>query len=116
MKLKIVPLTFVIAAASGLLKAQDNGPQNFGPPPPPPGEQGPAGFRAHVLPPGARERLNLTADQLRQVAALEEEVKARLETILTPAQIQQLQQMRPPRPRGGPGGPGADNPPPPPAE
>ena len=57
------------------------------------------------------EQLNLTADQQKQLAALEAEVKAKLEKILTAEQLQQLKQMRPPmRPGGavgrGPGGGG----------
>lgn len=55
----------------------------------------PGGF--HLLPPRAEEHLNLTADQLKQVAALEAEVKAKLEKILTADQLQQLKKMRPPR-------------------
>ncbi len=62
----------------------------------------------HLLPPRAMEQLNLTADQQKQVAALESEVKAKLEKILTPEQVKQLQQMRPPPRQGGMGngGPG----------
>ena len=97
---------------------------------PPPGGEGPAareggpggpggpggrgGF--HLLPPRAQEQLNLTADQQKQLAALEAETKAKLEKILTPEQLKQLQQMRPPGrpggmggPNGGPGGPGGEN-------
>ena len=80
------------------------------------GPGGRGGF--HLLPPRAQEQLNLTADQQKQVAALEAEVKAKLEKILTPEQLKQLQQMRPP-PRaggmggaggnGGPGGPGGQD-------
>jgi len=52
------------------------------------------------------EQLNLTADQQKQVADLEAEVKAKIEKILTPEQLQQLKQMRPPGRPGGPGGSG----------
>jgi Spy/CpxP family protein refolding chaperone len=48
----------------------------------------------------------LTDDQKKQVAALEAEVKAKLEKILTPEQLKQLKQMRPPGRPGGPGGQG----------
>jgi hypothetical protein len=56
------------------------------------------------------EHLNLTADQKKQLADLEAEVKAKVEKILTPEQLEKLKQMRPPmRPGGGmgrgPGGP-----------
>src|ERR1035438_458446 len=80
-----------------------------------PGGQG--GF--HLLPPRAMEHLNLTEDQQKQIAALEAEVKAKLEKILTPEQLQQLKQMRPPGRPGGPGGgsPGGEgHPQPPPPE
>jgi hypothetical protein len=103
MNTKIIPLVLVLGVAANLLNAQDAGPIADGQRPPP-SERGPAGFRAHVLPPGARERLKLTARQEQQIAAVEADVKAKLETILTPGQIQELQKMRPPRHRGGPGG------------
>lgn len=58
-----------------------------------------------VLPPFARDELNLTEDQQKQLADLEKEVKAKLEKILTAEQKKQLEQMRPPGPPpGGPGG------------
>jgi hypothetical protein len=56
------------------------------------------------------EQLNLTAGQQRQVAALEAEVKAKIEKILTPEQLKQLKQMRPPQRQGGPGGGGRGGP------
>jgi Spy/CpxP family protein refolding chaperone len=70
----------------------------------PGGPGGRGGF--HLLPPRAIEELNLTADQQKQITALETEMKAKLEKILTPEQLKQLQQMRPPPPRGGMGGGG----------
>ncbi len=106
----ILALALGVSALS--LTAQEQG----GPPPsgdrPPPSEggmhggpgRGPGGF--HLLPPRAQEQLNLTADQQKQVAALEAEVKAKLEKILTSEQLTQLKQMRPPQRRGGPGGGG----------
>lgn len=57
----------------------------------------------HVLPPQAGEKLNLSEDQKKQIADLENEVKSRMENILTPDQLTQLKQMRPPHP-GKPGG------------
>ena len=83
----------------------------------PGGQHGPGGF--HLLPPQAKEALNLTEDQLAQVTALEAETKAKLEKILTPEQMAKLKQMHPgQRPggrnghsghsQGGPGGPGGD--------
>ena len=91
--------------------AQEQG----GPPPscdrPPGREAGPGdpggrgGF--HLLSPRAQAQLNLTADQQKQVAALEAEVKSKLDKILTPEQLKQLQQMRPPPRQGGMGGAGS---------
>ena len=62
-----------------------------------------------VLPPFARDELNLTADQQKQLADLEKEVKAKLEKILTAEQKKTLEEMRPPGPP--PGGPGGGPPP-----
>ena len=82
--------------------------------------QGGPGVRPglHLLPPRAMAELNLTSDQKKQLADLEAEVKAKVEKILTPEQLQQLKEMRPPmgpagmgpgRPGGrGPGGPGGE--------
>jgi hypothetical protein len=68
-----------------------------------------------VLPPFAREQLDLTGDQERQIADLEKEVKSRLERILTADQKKKLETLRPPGPpgdppRGGPPGPQSDKP------
>ena len=68
---------------------------------------GPARGGFHLLPPGAPQRLNLSEDQLKQLAALEAKTKAELAQILTPDQMKQLEQMRPQRREGGPGGPGS---------
>ena len=80
----------------------------------PPQRRGGPGSSAevHLFPPGAQERLNLTADQRNQVAGLELEAKARIEKILTPGQLRQLNQMQPQR-QGGPrgGGRGMGGPP-----
>lgn len=78
--------------------------QDPGGAPPPGGGPGPGHGGVHVLPPHAQEQLNLTADQQKQLADLEAEVKAKLETILTPAQLEQLKQMKPPQHKGGTGG------------
>ncbi len=75
--------------------------------PPPQGEpkgemrRGP-GLR--ILPPGAEEKLSLTADQQKQLADVEADEKAKLEKILTPEQWDALKQIRPPQARDGPGG------------
>jgi Spy/CpxP family protein refolding chaperone len=113
MKRHIIILALAIGASTCLLTAQDNNqPQDGQRPPPEAGAQGgpgrgPGGQGGfHLLPPRAMEQLNLTADQQKQVAALEAEVKAKIEKILTPDQLKQLKQMRPPGRPGGPGGGG----------
>lgn len=94
------------------------GPGGFGMRPPRPGE---------VLPAMLRDRLELTAEQSKQVDALQKDVDARLAQILNEDQKKQLEEMRsrgpggfgpppgggfrPGGPRGGPGGPGGFGPP-----
>ena len=80
----------------------------------PGGQGGPGRFElGRVIPPFARDELQLTPDQEKQIAALEKDVKAKLMKILTADQQKQLQDMRPPRGGpGGPGGPGGDDGPP----
>jgi len=51
----------------------------------------------HLLSPRTQDLLALNPDQQKQVAALEIEVKGKLDTILTPEQLKQLEQMRPSR-------------------
>lgn len=104
MKTKIILLTLAFGFSPCLLKAQDTKPAPGGQSPPPPaGGQGGPGL--HLLPREAQEKLNLTAEQQKQVVALEAEVKAKLEKILTPDQLEQLKQIRPPQGQRGPGGP-----------
>ena len=110
MKKSAIILALALSASALSLTAQDQG----GSPPAgerPPGHEGGPGGRVgrggfHLLPPPAIEELKLTADQQKQLTALEAEVKAKLEKILTPEQLKQLQQMRPPPRQGGMGGPG----------
>jgi hypothetical protein len=79
------------------------------PPGGPPG--GPPRFElGRVLPPFAREAIELTPDQEREIARLEKEVKERLSRILTAEQRRKLQNLRPPGP-GGRRGPGRGRPP-----
>ena len=107
MKTKGILLALALGASTCLLTAQDSN-QTSNPQPPPAGESGPGepgkphGF--HLLPPHAQEQLNLTDDQKKQIADLEAEVKAKIEKILTPEQLEQLKQMRPPHPPGPPPG------------
>jgi Spy/CpxP family protein refolding chaperone len=72
---------------------------------------GPGGFAGpsqpgQVLPPFLQARLNLTAEQKKQVEQLQKDVDARLAKILTAEQKKMLEQMR-----QGPGGPGGFGPP-----
>jgi len=101
MKNKLIPLILALGLAGGQLQAQEGGAVAGSPPAPPAAPS----FKAHILPPGAVERLELTPDQYQQVVALEAEVNARLQKILTAQQLQQLQR-RPLMHHGGPGGPG----------
>jgi hypothetical protein len=73
--------------------------------PPRPRRGGPPRFElGKVLPPFAREALELTKEQEDQLAQLEKEVKERLSKILTAEQQKKLETLRPLGP-GGPGGP-----------
>jgi Spy/CpxP family protein refolding chaperone len=72
----------------------------------PGGPGGKGGFKlGGVLPPFAQDQLNLTPDQKAQLSALEADVRAKLEKVLTPEQMKQIETMRPGGP-GGFGGPG----------
>ena len=96
---------FVMPAATQPPPRPDHGPGG-----PRPGGPGGRYQLGTVLPPFMRSQLNLTRDQEKQIAALEKEVKSRLNKILTEDQKKQLQNMRPPRgPR--PGGPRPEGPP-----
>ena len=96
MKKHLIILALSLGSATCLITAQD------GQRPTPP-ENGAGGSRIRVLPGGAEEILNLTADQKKQVANLEAEVKTKIEKILTPEQAEKLKTMRPAQPPGGQG-------------
>ena len=115
MRTKVILLALALGASTCLLQAQDDNqgadaqrpPRREGGPGGAGGPGGPGGQGGlHLLPPRAMEQLNLTADQQKQIAALEAEVKAKMEKILTPEQLKQLKEMRPPMRQGGQGGPG----------
>jgi Spy/CpxP family protein refolding chaperone len=93
MKTSAIILALALGVPGFALMAQEQGGT--------PAEVGPGGF--HLIPPPVQQQLNLTADQQKQLADLQAEVKAKVEALLTPEQLQQLQQVRPPR--RGPGGP-----------
>jgi hypothetical protein len=75
-----------------------------------PGKGAPAGEPGQVLPAGMRKRLKLTADQEKQLAALQQEAEGKLDKVLDEKQRKQFQAMKkekgPPRPPGPPGPPG----------
>jgi Spy/CpxP family protein refolding chaperone len=72
---------------------------------PPGGKKGPPYELGRILPPFAREQLDLTPEQQKQLAELEAMVKERLEKILTAEQKAALEDLRPPFGPGGKGGP-----------
>ena len=81
------------------------------PPMPPdggPGAGGPGAGGPRVLPPFAREQLQLTDEQNKQIEALEADVRLKLHNILTPEQLAKMAEMH----RRGPQGPPGDGPPP----
>jgi EF hand len=79
-----------------------------------PGGRGPGGppQPGQILPSFLQERLNLTAEQKKQLEALQKDVDTRLAKILTAEQKKQLKEMRGPGGPGGPGGRGPGGPPP----
>jgi len=104
--MKTLPIAIALALAASSLTALAQDPAGS----PPPGGEGHRGGRAlSVLPPRAEQQLNLTADQKKQVADLDAEVKTKLEQILTADQLAQLKQLRPQGGRGH-GGPGEGGP------
>jgi hypothetical protein len=65
-----------------------------------------------ILPPFLVEQLNLTAEQKKQLDALQKEVDGKLAKLLTPEQKKQLEEMRPGFGPGGRGPGGRGGPPP----
>lgn len=71
--------------------------------------KGPPGFKVGKLfPPHIREAMDLTEEQRKKVDELEDEVRQKLEKILTVDQFRKAESMGPPP--GGPGGPGGPPP------
>ena len=93
-----------------------NGPGGRGPGGPGgPGGRGPGGFGGppqpgQVLPAFLQEQLKLTAEQKKELEALQKDVETRLGKILTDDQKKQLKEMGPGSGRGRPGGPGGRGP------
>lgn len=98
MNRNLIALAFTLHLAICPAIAQDG--QRPEPPPPPP----PGGGGIRILPRGAEQTLKLTDEQRKQLKDLEAEVKAKVEKILTPEQVEQLKSMRPQPPGGGPNG------------
>ena len=78
-----------------------------------PGGRGPGGFGpppiGQILPPIVQERLNLTDAQKKQLEAMQKELDAKLDKLLTEEQRKQLKEMKERGPGGrGPGGRGGD--------
>ena len=70
----------------------------------PPDRGGPPRFElGQLLPPPLVEELKLTAEQKKELDAIQKDVKARLDKLLTAEQKKMVESFRP---RGGPGGPG----------
>ena len=96
-----------IGASTCLLTAQDSNPGPRGQKSDNQQSESAGGGGFHLVPPHAEEKLNLSAEQITQLKALEEEVKAKLENILTAQQMNQLEKMGPPPPpQNGAGGGG----------
>src|SRR5256885_5658194 len=104
---RLLALAFTTAVVGMCaLTASSQPPEGKGPPGGGGGKKGgPPGFElGKVLPPFVRDELNLTADQEQKIAALEAEVKQKLEKILTAEQKKKIGNARPPMGKDGPGG------------
>jgi Spy/CpxP family protein refolding chaperone len=122
MKVKSILIALALGASTCLLQAQpDNQPpgeggqrpgrrQGGGPGGPGGGPHGDGQF--HAVPPFVADQLNLTGDQKKQLEALDKEVKAKLDKILTDEQKTKLKDMRSQFRGRGPGGPGGQRRPP----
>ena len=107
MKTKILLLALALGAAPCFSQAQDGNPPPINQPPRAGGRGGPGGPGGfHVLPPPVMEELNLTEAQQKEMAALETELKGKLEKILKPDQLEVLKQFVGAGRRGGLGGQG----------
>jgi len=63
-----------------------------------------------LFPPGLRDELKLTPEQEKAVAAMEKELKEKLDKLLTAEQKKVVEEFRPRPPMGGPGVPPEDAP------
>src|SRR5262245_58252010 len=76
-----------------------------------PGGAGPAPQPGEIMPAPVQNRLQLTAEQKKQLEELQKEVDAKLAKILTEEQKKQLKELQGGGFPGGPGGPGGGPPP-----
>jgi hypothetical protein len=82
---------------TGVAKKEKRGKDGKGPPPK---------FAPGMLfPPGLRDELKLTPEQEKAVAAMEKELREKLDKLLTAEQKKIVEEFRPRPPMGGPGGP-----------
>ena len=95
-----------LAALALSASAQDGPPSggNGGGNPPATRPDGPPPGGFHLLPRFVADKLNLTADQQKQIADLQKDTKAKLDLILTADQKKILEETRPPRRDGPPAG------------
>ncbi len=103
----LMVMSLVAVATVGVFGVMAQPDDDKRPGPPPRYELG------HVFPPPLLEQLNLTSDQQAELEIIQQELKSKLEKLLTDEQKQQVENFRPRRP-GGPGGPDGKGPPPPP--
>lgn len=74
-------------------------------------KKGPPGFQlGSVLPPHVQQELNLSEAQLQKIRALENEVRGKLERILSTEQIQKIRELKGPPRKEGPDGKGNKQP------
>lgn len=118
-KEELVALATKMLADEGAGGGRRGGPPGEGGPggrgPGGPGGRGRGGFGGppqpgQVLPAFLQEQLNLTAEQKKQVEALQKEVDGKLGKILSEEQKTKLKEMGPGPGRGRPGGPGGRGP------
>ncbi len=108
------------AGGPGDLGPPPGGPEGFGPPPGGPGGRGRGPEVGDVMPPFVRQQIRLDADQSRKIKALESDVRAKLNRILSRDQMRDFDRilrqgpggLRRGGPPGGPGGPVDDDGPP----
>jgi hypothetical protein len=119
MRRSVIGVATFVAAALLVSAGLSQPPEPKGKKGGPPGqEKGPTGKKGgpprfelgKLFPPHVCDELQLTPEQAKQLAELEQDVRARLEKILTADQKKQIEEMRPPGPPPGKKGPPPDRP------